>query len=73
MHNVFGPEMKFADSGCRVTTNVEHCQRCSAVIICPRDGTVGPVSLYREHFTEIPLSDFTTTTLLVNKYNGRKS
>ena len=25
MHHIFGPEMKFTDSGHRVTANVEHC------------------------------------------------
>ena len=38
-----------------------------------RDGSVGPVSRYREHFTEIPRRDFKTATLLANTYNGRKS
>ena len=38
-----------------------------------RDGSVGPVSQYRDHFPETSLRDFTTATSLVNTYNGRKS
>ena len=38
-----------------------------------RDGSVGPVSRYWEHFTEISWWDFKTATSLANLYNGRKS
>ena len=34
-----------------------------------RDGSVGPVSRYREHFTEILWWDFTTATSLISIYN----
>ena len=38
---------------------------------CVRDGLVGPVSQYQEHFTEILLQYFKSTTSLVNTNNGR--
>ena len=34
-----------------------------------RDGLVAPLSWYREHFTEIPLQNFTTAILIANTNN----